>query len=51
LDHGGWDLWVAVCGVMGSVDSVLLILFVRGFLNTLARDNTIITYFTPFFGD
>ena len=37
LNHGGWDLWVAVCGVMRSSEDVWLDVFFKGFLNSLAR--------------
>ena len=37
MNHGGWDLCVAVSGLMGSVDAVWLYVFVMDFLNSLAR--------------
>ena len=37
LNYGGWDLWVAVCGVMMSSVDVWMNVFFRGFLNRLAR--------------
>jgi hypothetical protein len=39
LNFRGWDLWVAVSGLMGLVDAVWLYVFVMDFLNSLARDN------------
>ena len=38
MNHGVWDLWVAVCGLMKSAEDVWLNVFFRGFLNTLARE-------------
>jgi hypothetical protein len=37
LNFRGWDLWVAVSGLMGSVDAVWLYVFVMDFLNSLER--------------
>jgi len=34
---GGWDPWVAACGLMMASVDVWLIVFFRGFLNSLAR--------------
>ena len=42
MNYGGWELWVAVCGVMKSAEYVWLNVFFRGFLNRLAQAVSII---------
>ena len=46
MNRGGWGLWVAVSGLMGSVDAVWPYVCVMDFLNSLARDRYAHVYFT-----